>query len=257
MPLLNKRSDTPGARANLIPGEIGHNRADDKLLVRSDGRKIEVDLDKLRRLAPPASGMVGAPLSPSLTSVVWSEELMPAGVANGQAQVDAPPEGWGVPGLQPYDVRSAAHVADDVRIEPFWIASDAVRLNRIAFKVVADFAGAVRIGIFGADDAVWFDQFIANTTDGLNEITVDIPLARGLYKAVMWTDDVIEVATIAGYRMNQSFAVDLAAYPIFTRYIAATADMVNGLYVAGLPQTPQVDHEAGEDHAIMLRWTLP
>lgn len=257
MPLLNKRSDTPGNRANLVPGEIGHNRADDKLLIRSDGRKIEVDLDKLRRLAPAVDGDQGAPLTQGASGVTWDDDLTPSGVVDGKVLVDAPPASWGIPGMHPEEAGSAELDADDVRIEPFYIASDVIIVSHIAVKITGGAGGAVRLGIFDDVDSMWFDGLIDMTTADLLSLPVGITLARGHYKAILWTDSAIEVAAITGFKVNQGFAVNPEGEPIFTRHVLGSADFTNGLIIGGLPTTNETTEAPGVDSTVLLRWTLP
>lgn len=257
MPLLNKRSYTPGARANLIPGEIGINLSDDKLLIRGDQRKLEIDLDKWRRRAPGKVGSIGSPLSVEADGVVWADNLAPSGLADGRALVDAPPADWGVLGLYPYAIGTAAMVADDVRLEPFWVASDSIYLETLGIKVESGSGGALRLGIFDETDSLWFDGLIAASVSGMNVLTPNISLPRGLYKAVVWAGAPVGLTTLAGHRFNQSFAVDIDTSPLFTRFTSSSANMANGLYTGGLFLSDEVSTEAGEDHAIVMHWSLP
>jgi hypothetical protein len=63
MPIKHKHSATSGNRANLTPGEIGHNRPEDVLLIRGNLQKLEIALADWRTRGVPLEGTIGAPLT--------------------------------------------------------------------------------------------------------------------------------------------------------------------------------------------------
>lgn len=256
MPLNNKRSDTPGNRVNLLPGEIGYNRADDKLLIRGDMRKVEIDLDRWRRRAPPNTGVLGAPLSPDGVGVKWNADLAPTSAVNGKIAVDLPPAAYGVPGWIAANSGGAAVLgANAVYTEPFYVASDDITLSQIGCSIISGAADIIRLGIAAEDGTVLLDVLIETPVIGINAQAVGLVLPRGHYHALFYTFAPANVAVISGYRYNQSFEGLSDGTRLFYSRSTGVADMSNGLYFNGLIRSDQTSALPGEDKSVMLRWT--
>lgn len=257
MALKNARSDTPGARANLRPGEVKHQRADDLLLMRGDGnRKLAIDLDRWTHDAPPADGASGAPLIRQPDgAVTWDADLAPACEVDGLISVDEPPAGYGVPGFDITGLGDATEgVSGRVWLEPFHLASDRVHLDEIALFCLSGAGTSVRVGIAnGVEDIVFESRF--ELADGLNVIPVGLDLTHGDHTMMIWCGGAIALRTAVGLRRGQGLTFTERT-PVFTRREQAAANMGTALYLQGLETTAMTSAVAGEDHALLLKWSL-
>lgn len=258
MPLKHLHSDTPGARANLIPGQIGHNRADDVLLLRGDLKKLEVDLDGLRHRAPPKDAPRDAVLVRQGSGVAWDAGLIPSSVVDGVIAVDAPPPVYGVPGFMPAEPgQTFIFSSNVVLIEPFYVASDQITLTKLAVKFTEALSGTMRLGIASVDpNAVLLDLTVASGANGLHEEACSLVLPRGRYVALAWVQTSAQLQAVAGYRYNQGYSLDGNGAPLFLRRQLANSDLTAGLDSAGLPVTDLLTGAPGEDKSILMKWTL-
>lgn len=257
MALQNKRSDTPGAMPNLVPGEIGINRSDERLWLRAEGRRIGVDTQAWKSRAAPADGVNGAPLARVRDAVDWSTEHLPSSVVDGQIAVDAPPvNSFGVPGFYPSALGAqAALAADDVLIEPFYVASDTILVTHMAFRCADGAASAVRVALVDADDVTRYDAMLLAPREGINELLLNTPLPRGHYRAVLWSLDGVRLDCVLGYRFEQGFEVTSGGLDFIVRQ-RLNADFSAGVDLAGQTPTPDTAPTPGELKALMLRWSL-
>lgn len=254
MALQNKRSDTPGARANLIPGETAHNRADDALLLRGDGnRKIAVDLERWRKDAAPASGLAGAPLRRTAAGVEWAADLAPASmVADGSMPVDQPLGVYGVPGVRVTGAGDALDMtAGKVAVETFRVGADLLEVTAIVFNALSGAGRSVRVGI-AADatgDILFEERF--EIVDGLNVVAADLALSPGTYHLMIWAGGSLSLASFAALRADQGLDFDERT-PVFTRRRTAIANLGAALSYDGLDLTAETSATPGEDHALLL-----
>ncbi len=256
MALQPKRSDNPVAVPHLIPGEIAITRGN-KLWLRAEGRRIGVDTQAWATRAAPAAGVEGAPLGRVRDAVDWAVEHIPSGMVDGVIAVDAPPAaGYGVPGFYPSALGSQMTLGDDeALVEPFYVASEAITLTRLAFRSPAGAATAVRVAVVNADDLTLVDSMILAPRDGINEVVVNVPLARGHYRVVLWSLAAITVECVLGYRFEQGFDLASDGLEFVTRYLT-TGDFSAAVDLTGAEVTPETSAQPGELKAVMLRWTL-
>lgn len=255
MALQNKRSDTPGARANLIPGETAHNRADDALLLRGDGnRKIAVELDRWRRDAAPAEGLHGAPLRRTASGVEWAADLAPSSVVDGAIPVDRPLGNYAVPGFRITGAGDAADMTSGkVLIETFRVGADQIDISEIAFSILSGEGRSVRVGI-AADatgDILFEERF--EVVSGLNSVALDLPLTAGTYHLMLWAGGSISLASFAGVRADQGLSFDERT-PVFVRRRIAFANLGTALSYTGVDLIDETSATPGEDHALVLAY---
>jgi hypothetical protein len=275
MPIKNKHSDLAGHRANLTPGEVGHNRQDDLLLIRGDERKLEIPLadwrDHLKSV--PLDGIVGSPLTHLNGVLVWNPDLLAVGQMGGGYYVDASPglDGWGVPGFiqdmadfragAPVDQQRTRFAANDVSIEDFYIASESIDLTFMGLRLfqVGASLPKVRIGIVDAATGVPIVERLLNPPSTSNSLPIGgVTLPRGWYHLMVWAGGDVDVARFSGTRYNLSFDVDVNGAFVGQQRSYAQADMSAGLFVDnGLAITPVTSHTVGEDKHGLLRWLLP
>ncbi len=260
MPLKNKRSDTPGNRANLIPGEIGHNRADDMLLIRGDLKKLEVDLDAWRRLAPPKEGVNGGLLRLDGSDLVWDTDIAPAAVVNGLISVDEPPENLGVPGVKFFDAADAFPFSTNISvIESFYVASDSINLTTLGVYFTVALVGQMRIGVarVGEDD-MRCEVVVPSGTIGAEIRGVSATLERGHYIAMAWVETSATIKSLTGLRFHQGFEPDPGdGTPLFLKRRTCNLPMNAGLIPNDLPTTPLYTDTPGVHRSIFMKWALP
>lgn len=253
MPLQNKRSDTPGNRTNLIPGELAIQRADELLLIRGENRKLEIDLDRWRRRAPPAAGQAGAPLIRAGSGVAWDSSKAPASYTSDGVQVDLPPAGYGLPGLDITAFRiSLPMQAQEVTSGAFYVASDQITLTELIFCQEAYGTDVVRVGVATAAGDVLFDQEMIPQVGG-NRVTVDLSLARGSYQTLLWTAAEREFTGVEGVRAEQGWDYFTSGQPKFTIRHRDILDLSGGL---AAPAGEVTRNQPGEQHAVLAIWSL-
>lgn len=252
MPLQNKRSDTPGARTNLIPGEIAVQRADERLILRAEGRRVEVDVDLWARRAVPAVGSPGAPLQRHQDGVVWAQDLVPVSMVAGLIQVDLPPAGYAVPGLDVASIAGSITLeAGEVIAEPFYVASDAFTLTALMVSVRDYGASTLRIGIATAAGEVLIDESLMQEIGG-NVVEVDQALEPGLYYALLWASEEVTVDAVEGYRAEQGWSFYTSGEPRFVIRLRDLQDLSAGLV---LPAGEVTRAQPGEPHAVLMQWS--
>jgi hypothetical protein len=263
MPIKHKHSQQAGHRANLTPGEVGHNRVEDVLLIRGDERKLEIPLADWRNGGVPLDGVVGAPLTHESGVLVWNPDLLAQGQMGGGFYTDASPglDAWGVPGFiqdmadfrlgAPSSQQRTSFSANDVSIEDFYVASESVALSHMGLKLfqVGGVWPKVRIGVVDATNVVITEKLL-NPPASVNSIAIPgISLTRGWYSMVVWAGGPVDVAVFTGTRYNLSFDFDNTDQIIGARRRSASADMSAGIFVDnGLVISPVNTHVVGEDH---------
>lgn len=253
MPLQNKRSDTPGNRTNLIPGELAIQRADELLLIRGENRKLEVDLDRWRRRAPPAAGQAGAPLVRSGPGVAWDATKAPASYTSDGVAVDLPPPGYGLPGLDMTAFRiSLPMQAQEVTSGSFYVASDLINLTELIFCQESYGTDVVRVGIATEAGEVLFDQEMVPQVGG-NRIAINLDLVRGFYQTLLWTAGDREFTGVEGVRAEQGWDYFASGEPKFTIRHRDVLDLSAGL---AAPAGEVTRNQPGEQHAVLMTWTL-
>ncbi|UTC29866.1 hypothetical protein BAJUN_02360 [Bajunvirus bajun] len=257
MPLKNARSDTPGARANLLPGEVKHQRADDLLLIRGNGnRKLEIDLERWRSDAAPADGVSGAPLLRSGSGVSWDASLAPSCEVNGHTTVDAAPAAYGVPGLMitglgtPLDVQSGR-----VLVETFYLASDTIHVVDLAINVTENPGPPVRFGLVDSTGEIIFEQRLSNTVLGRNAVAVNMDITYGTYHLMIWCGSSFQMSQVQGVRIEQGMTFDERT-PQFLRRRQTASPMGTALAYHGIEFNDVLSATPGEDHAILMSWEL-
>jgi hypothetical protein len=272
MPFKHKHSATSGARANLTPGEIGHNRPEDVLLIRGANQKLEIALADWRTRGVPLEGSIGAPLTHVGGVLTYDAGLLTAGQVDGGFYTDAPPglNAWGVPSFvqdQPdFEadpdpaalLPTTAFVANDVRIEDFYVASDQINVSHIGCRTIYSGAGApppIRIGIVDADGVIVAEKRYLSAPALIAAYVGPLALTRGRYSLITWIGGALALTRVTGQRLNLSF--EYAGTISAVRGRSASADMTAGLFVDnGLVISDVTSTEIGEDKHLFLRWFL-
>lgn len=273
MPIKNKHSDIAGNRANLTPGEIGHNRAEDVLLIRGNNQKLEIDLADWRTRGVPLTGAIGAPLTHVGGVLTYDSGLLSAGQVDGGFFTDEPPglHSWGVPGFvqdQP-DFENdptpdallpiTVFAINDVRIEDFYVASDQINISHIGCRTIYSGAGSappIRIGIVDSTGVILAEQRYVSAPALIAAYVGPLTLTRGHYSLVTWIGGDLALAQVAGQRLNLSFEFDGTTITA-VRGRSANADMSAGLFLDnGLVISDVTSSDVGEDKHLFVRWFL-
>lgn len=260
MALQNKHTSVPGARPHLMPGEVGHNTADQTLHLRVEGRPERIHLPAAASGVAPSTGPLGAPLTRINGALTWDAALTPLAVVDGAVRVDAPQSGFSVPGLvmdgAPID---ALLPAETFLLEPFHVASDRIRLSRIGVWLV-DSASPVRIGLIDSQDRLVVSHVVMEPTPGeMLILNYAGTLPQGDYRAFLWTAGERTVRRLPGYRISQGFDVQGAGGPPrFVRGYRATGDFLDGVFLNDFitPLEPEYSDGPGELRAVWLDWSL-
>jgi hypothetical protein len=257
--LQQKHSRTLGAFPNLIPGEIGHNLADDLLWVRVAGRRVALPLADYRTSSVPAIGPYGAPLGFGSPRPQWVSELAPSSTVDGVVPVDLPPvDAYGVPGFHIFQQGGTVALAPDtLRIERFYVASSSVHLSALSFLIVSMPSGLVRVGIAASDGTVLIDENILVPSEGANEIAVDLTLPRGAYYALLWTAEGLSIGSVQGYRPEQGWEINEDDEPVFLASESAVADLSSSLSLDSLIIEQQELLTPGEIKTVLMQWDIP
>lgn len=260
MSIQNKHSSTPGARPHLLPGQVGHNTADRKLHLRVDGRPEAIHLPAAVNGIAPTQGPIGAPLTRRAGDLVWDPSLTPLAVVDGAIAVDLPQGGFAVPGLlldgPPVDVDLPA---ETILFERFYVASDAIRLTEVGVWS-AQGAGAIRVGLYDAEDRLIFSHIEADPPVGaMLRLPLNTVLPRGAYRAYLWTQAERMVRRLNGWRVGQGFdAYGAGGPPRFIQSHRATGDFLNGVFLNDFltPLEAEYAPEPGEKKAVWFQWAL-
>lgn len=254
MALQNRHSHTEGAVPNLVPGQAAINLKDEVLWLRAAGTKVSIDLAAWKVRAVPAVGADGAPLVRTSAGVAFDAALAPSSTVDGAVVVD--PAGTGVPGVYAAAVGAPIALgADDVLVEPFWVASDQISVTNIAFKAVTTPTGAVRVGICADDGTVLGEHLFATPALGANAATLALDLPRGLYHLVLWSAAAVSLFQMTGFRSEQGWSDAGAGVPSFIR--RPTVDPMDLSAGLALPDVTGavVSASPGEDRSVMIQWT--
>lgn len=259
MPTLNKHSRSAGHMPNLIPGEVGHNIADDLLWIRVAGKRVPVDLAVMRARAAPGNGQVGAPVVHASPRALLDPHLAPSSVVEGVVRVDAPPVGgYGVPGLLGAQLGSNVALAiNDLLVEDFYVASDSLHLSSLNVVTTGAITGNVRLGIVDSAGVILLDVPLTALAAGANETAVDLTLARGAYAALCWTDTAVTLRSVRGFRAQQGWDTLPDDTAVFRASRSANADLSAGLDIGAAPLDDQLLVSPGEIRTVLLAWDLP
>lgn len=257
MAIQQKNSDTSDSLPNLTPGEIAVNNADDVLWVRSEGRRTPIHLDPVRKRAAPYNGQDGAPLSYKSNAQVWDPALAPIAVVDDAIQVDMPPAAnvYAVPGAQVTSLGADRAIGvNSVQVEPFQVRSDQITLTALVFAIRTAAPGAVRVGVFDADDVLLIDELVSSPVQGANVVTVSTALPRGAYKIMLWSASAITLGQAQVVQPEQGWRVSGATLN-FVRSYEGTADQSGGL--VPLAAAARLSTTPGMDKTVLMRWTVP
>jgi hypothetical protein len=273
MPIKHKHSPTSGNRANLTPGEIGHNRPEDVLLIRGNLQKLAISLADWRTRGVPLEGTIGAPLTHVGGVLTYDPTLLTAGQVDGGFFTDEPPglNAWGVPGfvqVQPdfendIDPDSllpkTTFAPNDVRIEDFYVASDEINISHIGCRTIYTGAGSpppIRVGLVNAAGVILAEKRYLSAPSLIAAYVGPLTLTRGTYSLVVWIGGALDLVRVSGERLNLSFEFNGTSISA-VRGRAASADMNAGLFVDnGLVITDVTSTEVGEDKHLFVRWFL-
>jgi hypothetical protein len=225
MPIKHKHSPTSGNRANLTPGEIGHNRPEDVLLIRGNLQKLEISLADWRTRGVPLEGPIGAPLTHVGGVLTYDPTLLTAGQVDGGFFTDEPPglNAWGVPGfvqVQPdfendIDPDSllpkTTFAQNDVRIEDFYVASDEINISHIGCRTIYTGAGSpppIRVGLVNAAGVILAEKRYLSAPSLIAAYVGPLTLTRGTYSLVAWIGGALDLVRVSGERLNLSFEYD-------------------------------------------------
>lgn len=274
MPIKHKHSETPGNRANLTPGEIGHNRNEDVLLIRGEDRKLEIDLFDWRHRSLPPGGTLGSPLSRDAGGeLVWDAAQLPVGQIGGGFYTDGGQGGigWGVPGwfsmqnysnFYPGSITATNLQPGYLWIEDFYVASDKIIVTHLGSRMVWPDSQRpkMRIGLADENGIILADKrndaVPNNWTEAINPVT----LTRGKYSLLIYNDGPVSAPPInlPGSRYNQGFEFSGTTVTFLKRRFASGVSMLSGLYLNnGLVVQEERDTDAGETKAVFMRWLMP
>lgn len=259
---INKHSFTRGATPNLVPGSIGVNKLDEVLFLRAEGRVASISLTKWQSgLAPRDGAQDGAPLMMHFDGPTWEPLLAPSSVINGRIQVDAPPVPgeYGIPSVQitGFD-GDVTLTANTVIAERFYVASDQIRLERIAVKVAAHPTSApISIGV--ADDTGQVRGLgTINTPSltGLSTANFSTTLLRGWYQFVLWTKELITITPVAGVATDQGWSLDGSQNPAFIYRLQGNADLSVNFDLAAANLLPLTRPDPAATKLLIASWVV-
>ncbi|AFU87963.1 hypothetical protein CcrColossus_gp093 [Caulobacter phage CcrColossus] len=255
MSIQNKHSDTENSLPNLVLGQIAVNTHDEVLWVRSGGRRTPIHLPSVQR-AMPYDGQSGAPLVSTGSGSQWDPQLAPVAVVDDAIKVDLPPAAgfMGVPGVQISGLGPDRTLpVNSVQIEPFQVRSDQITVTSMAFAVRTAGAGAVRMGIFDADDNRLLNQLFSTPAQGVNSFNFNLVLPRGHYRAQLWNATATDFAVATGIQTDQGWRV-VGSDLQFVRSSEGSVNQSSGLVpIAG---TPRLSLVPGVDKTMLMRWHL-
>lgn len=258
--MRGKFSLISGRAPNLMPGQWGVNLADAILFMRAAGKMLWVRINDIIQQSAPAKGALGAPLRQGANGYEIAAELAPLGAVNGAIHVDAPPtlNQNLIPGVSILVAATPYAIAPDtLLIEPFYVASEDFVLTRLAFfQTTADLT-TIKFGIATAAGVILIEDNMAMQTIGMNGTDITLPLAPGHYHAFLWSDDPLNLRSFKTTRTSQSFTLDGAGQPIFTRrrFGASGAYKLTAL-PAIIVTSADTTAEPGEDRCLFLQWNI-
>ncbi len=176
----------------------------------------------------------------------------------GAIVVDAPTVGcYGVPGLD--GATSGSTIAlqtNQLRLESFYVASDAIHVTSLAFFTTSGVATDMRVGLADSDGVVLADLLMSPPATGSNVGSVDVVLPRGTYYALLWSAGDAPVRGITGYRAEQGWDFYPDDTPFFISARSGTVDLSAGLSL-DVATTDEQALTPGEVRTVVLAWDLP
>lgn len=255
MSIQTKHSITENSLPNLTLGEIAVNTEDEVLWVRSGGRRTPVHLPSVQR-AMPYVGQTGAPLVSTGSGSAWDPQLAPVAVVDDAIKVDMPPATgfMSVPGTQIKNLGPERTLAANaVQVEHFQVRSDQITLTSLACVIRTAGAGAIRMGVFDANDNRLLNQLFSTPAQGVNAYNFTLVLPRGHYRAQLWNASAIDVGVVTGFQTDQGWRV-VGSDLQFVRSMEASANQSGGL--APIAGTPRLSLNPGVDKTLLMRWSL-
>lgn len=261
--MQGKHSRTSGNWPNLLPGEFGVNLADKALFLRAGGKKVLIPVEQVEASAAPPPGAPGAPLVSTEDGAFIDESLMPLGVIDGKVHTDLRDmriDELSIPGVTigtASDEPVFLLPAEQMLIEPFYVASEGFMLHRMAFNP-PNGSGPVKFGITRPDGTPVRQQAPSSTQAGFASSDWNpFLLPVGWYFAYLWTSADLQLRSLKTYRPNRGFDLSAGA-PIFVNRRFGTAGDYN--FNTPLPLIEVVSTETSdqpvEDRCFTFRWTL-
>lgn len=262
MTILFKNSQQAGNVPNLVPGQIGINEADELLWIRSGGKKVAVDILKMQNYAAPsAGGQDGAPLVKTDAGVEWVRSLAPSSEVNGVITVDrsAPNNIYGIPGLMITGFGNANTITGNRAIcEHFYVASDQIYIDRVAFKIVSQTQSLIRFAIVADDNTNIYTANISTPNDAsVNTANMSVTLERGHYRLVFWSAQPKQLQEIVCLSYDQGFNVDASGNLVFLDHQYTTADFSAGIDVTNVTWTDLTSLTPGTRRYFAFHWSIP
>ena len=259
MTLQNKRSFTAGARPHLVSGEIAHNLTDDLLFFRYEGYLTGLDLTNLRFASLPQTGVQDAPLTYTSGGLKFDDEKAPASVVNGSVDVDPPPPSgqWAVPGELVLDAgQTVALGAGEARVETFFVASDSIRVNRVALRLATGFTGLLRLAIYDAEDTERFSASVTDPSAGLIEASAAATLPNGFHRLIVWTEAACDADGFRTARFGRGVSFSGGKARFIKDVYTQAVDFSTGIDPALLspPAAPEADPL--DTRCGLLRWLV-
>ncbi len=258
-----KRSTTAGNIPNLVPGQIGINAADEILWVRANGVKVPVDINKLRYYAAPLTkGQDGAPLIKIEGGSEWCPSLAPSSVVAGAITVDQPMPNniYGIPGIFLTGLGDPVTIpANRTIAEEFYVASDWITIDRIAFKIVSQTQSLVRFAIANFDDdTIIYTANLSSPSDAsVNTVNLNLNLPRGRYRVIFWSGQTKELQEVLGFSYDQGFNTDGSDNLVFLNHKYTTADFSSGIDISNVSWTDLTALTPGTRRFFAFHWTIP
>jgi hypothetical protein len=258
MAIQNKRSSTPGAVPNLVPGEIAINIADSVLWVRIEGQRTAIPLQGILARAFPSEGATGSILSYDGTNSYWAAARAPSAVVDGVINDELPPSyglfrcpgSWVTGATVDYGM-----VPNEVLIENFNVRADRILIDHLTFGIVGlGETQPIRVGIAAADGTIICDALCEAPAPGANVVPVIADLSRGSYKALIWAKAGCTLRLAKALQPEQGWDLS-GANLLFSPGARAVADYSMGLHMPPTP-TLRTDLAPGVERAVLMAWRL-
>lgn len=258
-----KHSQVSGNVPNLVPGQIGINEADEVLWLRADGKKVAVDINKVRNYAAPlGKAQDGAPLVKTDAGSEWVPSLAPSSVVNGAITVDASQSIgiYGIPGVMITGIGADYAVTGSRAIcEHFYVASDEITIDRIFFYVGTQTIGSIRAAIADDDDQIVAQgQLSSPSSNATNFVSLTANLKRGHYRAIFWSTALKTLREITGVSFDQGWNLDGSGNMLFLdREFSDGANFSSGIDISGIGFSPTTSQNPGIRRLLAYHWSIP
>lgn len=256
--MQGKHSRTPGNWPNLTPGEFGVNLADRVFFMRSGGKKIRVPMEAVAVQSGPPAGTVGAPMISTGADYALDDSRVPVNSVNGRIRSDPPPPpgGYGLPSRVIEPAADAVLGAQQMLIEPFYVASDDFVLRRIAFCSIGETEGVVRMGLAALGGAKMMTTQFVSPPEGVHALNANLPLAKGWWMLFLWSEGDLPLKQVRTLRHNQGFDLVNGMPAFVSRRLGTPADYSQIEPITIAITQRETSPEPGEPRAMMMQWTL-